>query len=182
MKDIGKLGLARERKRDIPMGILDENKQIKTETYEVLRKWKSEYEHLFNDKMGEVFDQEHLKNIVSSIQNPDNNVFRKLDCTSLSSPLTVEEVNDSVYNAKLQKAIGCDNIPADVLRNEHCIDLLIKIIKFAFEVPSQCQKGIINPIAKEGHPRHPLSYRPITLLSIPCKIYEYILNKRLCQW
>ena len=28
-KDIGKLGLARERKRDMPMEMLDENKQIK---------------------------------------------------------------------------------------------------------------------------------------------------------
>ena len=30
--------------------------------------------------------------------------------------------------------------------------------------------------------RDPLSYRPITIISIPCKIYANILNKRLLQW
>ena len=114
------------------MEILDENKQIKTETSEVLHKWKLEYEHMFSDRKDEVFDQEHLKkNIVSSIQNPDSNIFPKLDCTSLNSPVTVEEVKHSVYNAKLRKTTGCDNIPADVLRNEYCTDLLFKIIKWA---------------------------------------------------
>ena len=140
---------------------------------------------MFNDKNNEAFDQEHLENIISSVQNPDGNIFPMLDCTSLNSPITYEEVKHSVYNAKLRKASGCDNIPADVLRNEHCIGILFKIIKFAFEtgaVPSQWQKGIINPIAKDGDPRCPLNYRPITLLSIPCKIYEHILNKRLSQW
>ena len=55
---------------------------------------------MFNDKKNEVFDQEHLKNIFSSIQIPDSNIFQKLNCTSLSSPITVEEVKHSVYNAK----------------------------------------------------------------------------------
>ena len=38
-KDIGKLGLANERKSSIPMEILDENAQLKSETFEVLDKW-----------------------------------------------------------------------------------------------------------------------------------------------
>ena len=75
---------------------------------------KLEYEHMFNDKKDEVFDQEHLKNIVSSIQNPDSNIFSKSDCTSLKSPIAVEEVKHSVYNAKLRKATGCDDIPVDI--------------------------------------------------------------------
>ena len=59
-KDIGELGLDRERKLGIPMEILDENKQIQTETYEVLHKWKSEYEYMFNDNNDELFGQEHF--------------------------------------------------------------------------------------------------------------------------
>ena len=69
---------------------------------------------MFNDKKYEVFDQEYLKNIVSSIQSSDSNIFPKLDCTSLNFPITVEEVTHSVYNAKFRKATGCDNFPADV--------------------------------------------------------------------
>ena len=43
-------------------------------------------------------------------------------------------------------------------------------------------KGIINPIFKGGELSDPLNYRPITLLSVPCKIYTDILNRRLTQW
>ena len=170
-KDIGKPGLARERKTCIPMEVVDQNKQVKTDTNEVLHQWKSEYERMFNDKNDEAFDQEHLKQITSSMKNPDSDIFPKLDCTSLNSPITLEEVKHAVYHARLRNAAGCENIPADILCNEHCINILFKIVKFAFEagsVPSQWQKGIINPIAKDGDPRCPLNCRPITLLSVPC--------------
>ena len=70
-KDICKLGMARERKSCIPMEIIDHNNQIKTKTCDVLHQWKSEYEHMFNDKNNEAFDTEHLENIVSSVQNPE---------------------------------------------------------------------------------------------------------------
>ena len=167
------------------MEILDENAQIKTQTLEVLGKWKSDYEQIFNENNSEMYDQEHLDEITYLVQNPHNNIFPKADCTSLNSPITLEEVKSSVYHSKLRKATGLDNIPAEILRNEHCIDLLFKLIKFAFEngdVPSHWLKGIINPVSKGDDPRCPLNYRPITLLSIPSKIYATILNRRLCTW
>ncbi|MEW8548010.1 MAG: endonuclease/exonuclease/phosphatase family protein, partial [Candidatus Thiodiazotropha sp.] len=184
-KDIGKLGLANERKQTIPMEILDENAGIKTETTEVLKKWKSDYDGLYNDVNSETFDQDHLEAVISSVENAENDIFPNLDCTSLNSPISRDEVKWSVYNAKLRKASGYDGIPADILRNEHCIDLLFTIIKCCFEigeVPNQWLKGVINPIFKGDDARCPLNYRPITLLSIPCKIYASILNKRLVHW
>ena len=90
-----------------------------------------------------------------------------------------------VYEAKLRKASGIDGIPAEVLRNETCIDLLFKIVSYAFangKVPSEWSKGIIKPLPKGDDPRNPLNYRPITIISIPCKIYANILNKRLLLW
>ena len=35
---------------------------------------------------------------------------------------------------------------------------------------------------KGDDPRNPLNYRPITIISIPCKIYANILNRRLLLW
>ena len=50
------------------------------------------------------------------------------------------------------------------------------------KVPNEWTKGIINPIFKSDDPSNPFYYRHITLLSIPCKIYTDILNRRLTQW
>ena len=82
---------------------MDENAQVKSETFEVLDKWKSDYEHMFNGNNNELFDQERLEEIVSLVQNPESNVFPKADCSSLNSPITLEEVKSSVYNANSGK-------------------------------------------------------------------------------
>ena len=74
---------------------------------------------------------------------------------------------------------------AEVLRNETCVDLLFKIIHHAFSsgrVPSEWSKGIIKPLPKGEDLRNPLNYRPITIISIPCKIYANLLNRRLLKW
>ena len=91
----------------------------------------------------------------------------------------------SVYNARARKATGPDEIPSEVLGNDSCIDILFRIIKYCFDdgrVPNDWTKGTINPIFKGGEPSDPLNYRPFTLLSVPCKIYTDILNRRLTQW
>ena len=115
------------------------------------------------------------------VQNHENRIFPEVDCSSLNTHITRDEVRHSINNAKIRKATSYENIPADILRNEHCIDILYKIINFAFEageIPSQWLKGTINLISKGYNPRCPLNYRPKRLLSIPCKIYANILNKK----
>ena len=115
-------------------------------------------------------EQQSLRDKLHNIENPRDNY---------------EEVRKSVYEAKLRKASGIDNIPAEVLRNETCIDLLFKIISYAFangRVPNEWSKGIIKPLPKSDDLRNPLNYRPITIISILCKIYANILNRRLLLW
>ena len=46
---------------------------------------------------------------------------------------------------KVRRASGVDDITAEVLRNETCIDLLFKIIRYCFEagkIPNEWTKGI----------------------------------------
>ena len=74
-----------------------------------------------------------------------------------------------------------------MLKNKTVIDLLFIICNGCFElgrVPDQWTKGIINPIYKSGSDsrKNPLNYRGITLISVPSKIYCYVLNTRLSAW
>ena len=119
------------------------------------------------------------------VKNESSGVFPKPDYSSLNLPITYEEVHKAVYEAKLRKASGIDNIPAEILRNEACISLLFRIIRYSFEnccIPSEWAKGIIKPLSKGDDPRNPMNYRPITIISIPCKLYANILNNRLVKW
>ena len=185
-KYIGKLGLHNERKADIPMEIVDNDGNVSTRLDDVLSRWKSDYQNLFSNNSSAEFDEDHLNYVKDSMLSnsvPQTNV----DLTNLNADISKEEVLKSIMRAKLRKAPGLDQIPAEVLRNNLCVELLHKIINFCFNtgtVPSDWNKGLIKPIPKgEGKdPRDPLSYRGITLISIPCKIYADILNIRLSKW
>ena len=52
----------------------------------------------------------------------------------LNLPISREEVRMSIYNAKAGKACGDDKIPAEILRNDNCIDILFRIIRYCFDV------------------------------------------------
>ena len=104
----------------------------------------------------------------------------------LNRPIDKDEVRDAVFRAKLGKAVGIDEISSEILRNDTCINLLFRIIKHCFfegSVPTEWRKSIITPVPKpKMDPLDPLQYRPISLISVPCKIYADILNKRLTGW
>ena len=91
-----------------------------------------------------------------------------------------------MFRTKNGKAVGVDEIPGEILRNDTCIDLLYQLISYCFsegQIPSEWSTSIITPVPKpKMDPLNPLEYRPISLISIPCKIYADILNKRLTRW
>ena len=87
-------------------------------------------------------------------------------------------------DAKLNKACGVDNIPAEVLKNDASISVLHILLNVCFsigKIPSEWGRGIINPKVKPAttDPREPLSYWGITLAPSMFKIFCSILNNRL---
>ena len=132
------------------------------------------------------FDENHLRNIKHNLQNhtvPNS----PSDISLLNAPISRLEVERSIYRAKLRRAAGFDGIPAEVLRNPVCIDLIYKIVNFCFEtgiVPTEWNTGVIKPIPKPDakDSRNPMSYRGICLISIPCKVYADIINSRFTEW
>ena len=185
-REIGKLGIQNERKTGIPMEIIDSNGRISTHTDDVMNRWKSDFENLFTNSTNPRFDDNHLFDIKQRLQD-DTVPSLNTNALSLNEAITREEVEQSLYRAKLKRAAGFDGIPIEVLRNPVCIDLLYRIINYCFEngsVPSGWNKGVIRPIPKSEarDPRDPLCYRGICLISIPCKVYADILNVRLSKW
>ncbi|CAC5396918.1 unnamed protein product [Mytilus coruscus] len=129
------------------------------------------------------YDDEFLKDIKIKLQNRNNLVHdNNIDTTELNRAIERDEVREAVFRAKQGKSAGIDEIPSENLRNDTCIDLY-KIIQFCFiegHVPSEWLTSMISPIPKpKMDPLNPLEYRPISLISVPCKIYADILNKRL---
>ncbi|CAC5425906.1 unnamed protein product [Mytilus coruscus] len=130
----------------------------KTDKNLVLGKWKSDFEQLFSvnpNVRPPAYDNETREN--------------QPDVTELNEPISREEIIVAVERAKLRKATGFDEIPAEVLKNPTAIDLLHLICNGCFElgkVPDQWTKGIINPIFKCGSDtrNNPLNYRGITLI------------------
>lgn len=104
-----------------------------------------------------------------------------MDITELNERITRKEVENAVYRTKLNKTVGIE-----VLRNSVYIDMLYRIIDYCFEhgsVPSVWRQSIITPIPKsDTNPRVSLSYRGISLISVPCKVYADILNTRLSNY
>ncbi len=110
-----------------------------------------------------------------------------VDCAALQDVISYEEVVSSLGRLKNRKAAGFDGIPGEVLRNTACADALYIIYKHCFDTgtaPSDWEPIMVNPVPKSDmeDPRNPLSYRGISLLSIPSKVYADILNERLCKW
>ena len=114
----------------------------------------------------------HVKQLLGN-NSDDEPVFPKADYSSLNAPITREEVRKAIYKMKNGKASCIDEITAEVLMNDTCIDILYKIIFYCFsnsEISTEWSHGIINPIHKSDcDPRDPLGYRP--LISVLCKVY-----------
>ncbi|VDI22790.1 Hypothetical predicted protein [Mytilus galloprovincialis] len=134
-------------------------------------------------------DEEYDEGFLTFIQQQvDHNLVNNIENNSdtLNSDISYEDVEKSVYRAKLNTSTGLDQICAEFLCNNSCVDMIFKIVKFAFDngvVPETWNQILINPILKPDKDNcDPLGYRVITLMSIPCKIYADILNVRLSSW
>ncbi|CAC5380375.1 unnamed protein product [Mytilus coruscus] len=180
-RKIGKLGIAKDRQNTIPTEVLLSNGNISKDINIVYETWKNEYEHLYNTS-----DGEYVERFLTFIQQQvNNNLVNKIENNSdtLNSDISYEDVEKSVYRTKLNKFTGLDQICAEFLRNNSCVDMIFKIIKFAFDnevVPETWNQILINPILKpDKDNRDPLGYRVIALMSISCKTYADILNVRL---
>ena len=149
-----------------------------------------EWEQIFSNMYNGVplgaqrFDSGFLTQIRS--QNDHTNVKIKRQ-NSLNLPISVKEVISAVQKAKVKKAVSVDNVSNEVLKNASSVECLTEFYNFCFKnslIPDMWRQSLISPIYKgKGKDRRdPKSYRPVSLVCNPCKIFSDILNKRLLSY
>jgi hypothetical protein len=98
--------------------------------------------------------------------------------------ITREEIIKAINELNLDKAIGCDQIPARLVKIsavqiasplQHIANLCLSTGIY----PTKLKMAKVIPVFKANDPLDPNNYRPISLLSVFNKIIEVILSNRL---
>lgn len=134
------------------------------------------------------FDYDFMDKLSNYINDYNDNTSLDRDDTVndiINAPITVDELHLSLKKMKNRKACGVDSIPAEFYKyTGGIIDRpLIALFNYIFdsgEYPDSWSVGLINPLHKQSNKSDPKNYRKITLLSALGKVFESILNNRLC--
>ena len=100
-------------------------------------------------------------------------------------PFSIDELNDVLNHHIKNSAPGPDDIHPFMIKYlpDHIKEILLDLynkIWTSNQFPTTWKTAIIVPILKVGKDRtHPSSYRPISLTSVPCKILEKMVSRRL---
>jgi hypothetical protein len=100
-------------------------------------------------------------------------------------PPTIEEIIAAIKKLKNGRAAGPDDIPAELLKYAavpvaHALHRLFEEIWCTGTVPAAWREGVIISLYKgKGSKTDCSSYRPITLLSVPGKVFAHVLLARI---
>ena len=130
---------------------------------------------LLNNHFKSVFTHEHIQ-----LPNMPNSPYPSIPRLTI----TTDGIQKLLETLDITKATGPDKIPAYILK--HCASSIAPILQSLFTQSLSTSIFIhdwlcanINPLFKTGDRTDPANYRPISLTSIPCKIFEHILHKHI---
>src|SRR5271170_6696664 len=105
--------------------------------------------------------------------------------TQMSVPvITVNGVQKQLSTIKESKAAGPDCIPGRVLKsvaNElaPCLCILFQQVIDTGQIPSDWKEALVVPIHKSGNKHSTENYRPVSLTSLTCKVFEHIMYSNI---
>ena len=94
---------------------------------------------------------------------------------------SITEVNDAIKSMKYNKAVGLDEIPAEVWKTGCLVDQLLIVSNKTYHgnAPNLWLKGGILPFPKKGDLSKTANYRGITVTAVAAKIYNKMLLNRI---
>lgn len=104
--------------------------------------------------------------------------------TMVLLPLSLTETNEIICKLRTNSAPGADGVSAGIIKDirQLILEPLTHLINASFEdgeFPPQLQRAAVLPIFKKGDKRLVTNYRPVSLLSVFSKIFEYAMLSRL---
>jgi hypothetical protein len=138
--------------------------------------------NLLNDYFTSVFTEEDTTNLPTPPQ-----FFTENDDEALTTvTFTIENIVKRMEGLKENKSCGPDNIHPKVLkecRKELGLPLKLLFTKSLGEgkPPSTWKTGTIVPLHKGGTKDSPANYRPVSLTSVVCKIFESIMKEEIVR-
>ena len=174
--------LGPQKKCHIPFEIYKDNCEISNDFNDVMATWKEGFQNLYAfvplpDEFNDTF-YEHILQQKAELEN------RNFSREGLNHEISENEVRKIICNLKNKKAVGIDNLPNEIFKNESSVVILTKLFNLIFRsgiIPKVWTHAIIKPIPKNSvlDPRLPSNYRGISLLSTVYKCFASILNERL---
>ena len=133
------------------------------------------------------FDPQHRAHIEAQVTQYRSHSTDPTDASArLSDSIAASEVKDQCMRLNNNKAPS----PFDCVHNEvlkyggeglHEAMAALFNLQFKLEVKAKTC-GVITPIYKRGDPTDPKNFRPITLGSAIDKLYNLVLNDRICKY
>ena len=110
----------------------------------------------------------------------------KLDSCEYIAPVGMDEVSKLLSDLNIYKTMGPDDVHAKILKSLsrntsflNCLQQLFNTCLTDGTIPQIWKKAKVTPIHKKGSKTEAKNYRPISLTSILCKVYEKIVRDRI---
>jgi hypothetical protein len=152
---------------NIPNLIDDDDNEISDE---------QEKAEVFNKQFSSVFTQEN-QNRPNLPDIPNLDILEDIH-------ITVEDIRKLLSKLDVNKSSGPDNIPARVLKelaNElsPALQLLFSRSLSEGHLPTDWKEAAVIPLFKKGRKNQAKNYRPVSLTSVTCKVFEKIIRQHI---
>ena len=135
---------------------------------------------LLNDFFVSTFTVEDTSHIPSPDQvNPDIEIIEEI-------PICTETLTKHLKKLNISKSCGPDGINARVLKENAyelapALKLLFEISMEESTLPKQWKEANVTALFKKGSRKSPNDYRPVSLTSICCKVFEKIVRDAIMK-